>query len=144
MGCCRRRARSGALLASVNAFVLDEYRVLAGNSPRRVDISLVAGKPAQIRPAVVSVLRAHGVEVDPVRDSPYYFDLFRRDPQHPILLSMKLPDIVHWDTLDNLRFSFNIPIEQFYAPRKKLPRRRRGSTASKPQPQPSGPDDPSE
>ena len=83
----------------------------------------MAGHPAQLRPIVLRVLRAHGVIVAPQIDHPYYYELERKDQHHPILVVKRLPDIVHWDTVDSLRFEFNIPIDQFYPPRRRQARR---------------------
>jgi len=68
------------------------------------------------------VLRAHGVIVTPLAEHPYYYELARPNTHHPILLVKRLPDIVHYDTIESLHFEFNIPIPQFY-PRRPRPAR---------------------
>ena len=75
--------------------------------------------PAQNRSVVLRVLHANDVAVDPHRALPSAgvpADEFFRLKRDLVVEILRLPDIVHSDTIQRLARRFKIPVEEFYRP----------------------------
>jgi hypothetical protein len=83
----------------------------------------VPGHRAQRRRVVLGVLRSEGIEAVQLTDDPFFgsefFELKRGQFDVQVI---RLPDIVHYPTIERFKWRYGIAPERFYPPR---PRRRR-------------------
>lgn len=78
------------------------------------------GRPAQRRSIVIAVLREHRVKVEPEPDREHYFEVHRGTFSEV----MRLPDLVHYPTIERFQWVLGIAVSKFYPPRLTKPKRR--------------------